>query len=386
MKICIAVGGKFHAFYLAAYLQEKGHLHQLVTSYPTFEVVKHGIPSQKVCSVLSKEIIERTWKKLTGNYPSLILLCDWFDFWASRQIKLDADVYIIWSSFALKTVAHIRKHNPKAKIIIERGSAHIETQAELLKKIANQDVVQPEIVAKEKAEYAQADFVSTISLFAKNTFLEKGFQTDKIFVNNMGVDLQEFPFYDRKIKTAAETFVVGYVGVMSSQKNAQGLIEAVALLNHKGLKIKLLLIGGIDTTTFDKTELEQNFIDYKGIIPQNQLHIYYSQMDLFVLNSVQDGFGLVILQAMSTGLAVIGTTNTGTPDVVTDFEQGFVIPIEDNVKLAEKVQYCYENREKNKQMGILARKRVEKGFSWQDYSQRYLERLEMIKNSIVLQN
>ena len=55
MKVSISVGGKFHAFYLAAQLQKKGDLHQLITSYPRFEVKKSGVHEDKISSIVVKE-------------------------------------------------------------------------------------------------------------------------------------------------------------------------------------------------------------------------------------------------------------------------------------------------------------------------------------------
>ncbi len=378
MKICISVGGRFHAFYLAEYLQRQGHFHHLATSYPKFEVAKYGVDTQKVSTVISKEIIGRSWYKIFGNYLPNILMCDWYDYITSLQIPLDGDVYILWSSFALKTIKKIRKYNPQAIIILERGSAHITEQAKLLLATSQKADIDKKIIAKELAEYEAVDIISTISIFAKKSFELHNFSNHRIFVNNMGVDLQEFPFYDRKVKTEQQPFIVGYVGVMSSQKNVKGLIQAVKTLVENGLNIQLLLIGGIDTVTFDRNLLNQTFINYQGTQPQNRLHEFYKNMDLFVLNSVQDGFGMVILQAMSTGLAVIGTTNTGTPDVVIDGEQGFVIPIENDEILSEKIRFCYENKHKCLEMGQNARKRVEKAFSWEDYGARYVEYLEKV--------
>jgi glycosyltransferase involved in cell wall biosynthesis len=261
---------------------------------------------------------------------------------------------------------------------LERGSAHIAEQAELLEKTTKKSVIDVRVIRKEIQEYEEVDYISTISSYAAKSFTEKGFSTDKIFVNNMGVDLQDFPLINRTLQTTTNEFVVGYVGAMSSQKNVKGLIFAVKKLVEQGLAIKLLLVGEIDSTTFDKQLLEQNFIVYQQAVPQAQLIEFYKKMNLFVLNSVQDGFGMVILQAMATGLAVIGTTNTGCPDVIRDEYNGFVIPIENDEILAEKIRFCYENRQKCLEMGHNARKRVEKGFSWEDYGKRYVPFLEKI--------
>jgi glycosyltransferase involved in cell wall biosynthesis len=378
MKVSISVGGRFHAFYLAKSLQEAGYLHKLVTSYPKFEVKRYGIKSNKISTVVSKEIIERTWKKITKKPLSNIFMCNWYDKLAAYQIPIDSDVYIIWSGFALHTIHKIKKQNPRAIIILERGSAHIAEQAKLLEKSIKKSVIEQAIIDKEIAEYQIVDIISTISLFAQKSFIANDFLVNKIFVNNMGVDLQEFPFYNRKLKRQNESFVVGYAGIMSARKNVKGLINAVNILVEQGLNIQLLLVGGIDNTSFDENLLKQTFVDYRSSYPQNKLHEAYKQMDLFVINSIEDGFGMVILQAMATGLPIIGTTNTGAPDVVQNDYSGFIIPIDDDKILAEKIAYLYHNREKCLEMGINANKTTQNGFSWEDYGNRYIKFLESI--------
>ena len=64
MKVIVSVGGRFHAFNLAQQLLKRGYLKRLITSYPKFEVVKYGIPKEKIKSAIVKEILERGWRKL----------------------------------------------------------------------------------------------------------------------------------------------------------------------------------------------------------------------------------------------------------------------------------------------------------------------------------
>jgi len=347
MKITISVGGRMHAFYLAKYFQDKGYLHQLVTSYPKFETTKYGLETKNVTSIVSKEVLCRGWQKITGKVYFGTFFCDYFDKIAAYRMPMDSDIYVIWSGYALYSIQRIRKYNPKAIILLERGSTHILEQDELLKEHSNDSSILSDMIEKELKEYEATDIISTISLFAKSSFLKYGFQEEKIFVNNMGVDLKEFPFIDRKIKNTDEPFVVGYVGVMNKRKNIQGLIKAVEALVQKKCMIKLLLVGGIDATSFDTKLLNKDFIIYHPSMLQSELYKVYAQMEVFVLNSIEDGFGLVLLQAMSTGLPIIATTNTGAPDIVQEGKNGFVIPINDDRALADKILFCYQNRQKN---------------------------------------
>src|SRR5690606_20558274 len=106
--------------------------------------------------------------------------------------------------------------------------------------------------------------------------------------------LKQFVFKERGLRSE---LIIGYVGNLSAQKNTVGLIRAVKKLVDQGFRIKLVLIGAIDEISFDSNILQQhNFIDYKGFVKQDKLVDYYHEMDLFVLNTIQDGFGQVLLQ------------------------------------------------------------------------------------------
>ena len=64
-------------------------------------------------------------------------------------------------------------------------------------------------------------------------------------------------------------------------------------------------------------------IVFKGTQRQEELYKFYSQGSVFILPSIQDGFGMVIFQAMACGLPVILSENTGAYDVITkDGEEG----------------------------------------------------------------
>lgn len=64
MKVTLSVGGKFHAFYLASQLYKRSYLHQIITSYPRFEVSKDEIPPDKIISLPAKEVLQRAWAKV----------------------------------------------------------------------------------------------------------------------------------------------------------------------------------------------------------------------------------------------------------------------------------------------------------------------------------
>lgn len=374
MKIAISVPGKFHLFNLAQELLKRGYLSQLITSYPKFEVLKYGIPRQKINSVLRKEIIQRLSHKipfLSNWWSSQFLALEVFDKKAAKFLK-PCDIFVGASSASLHTMRAAKKFG--AITILERGGAHILYQDKILKeeyeklglRVRPYQLAHPKVIAKELQEYKEADYVSIPSLFVKKTFLEAGFPENKLIHIPYGVDLGEFKPATKK----DDVFRVVYAGGMTLQKGLHYLLQAFAEFNLPNSE--LLLIGA------KSPEIEPFFQKYKGHykwigrVPQKELSSYYTQSSVFVLNSIHDGFGMVIIQAMACGLPVIATQNTGGPDIIREGENGFVIPIRDVEALKEKLLYLYEHPEEGRKMGELAEKRVREGFTWEDYGEKMI--------------
>lgn len=383
MKISVIVPGRLHGFDMALYFQKLGFLNQLVTGYPSKYVVSFGFQKKNIKSLYINELINRGTNFLGLGYPLDFLACEAFDFLASKTIKFDSNFYFIWSGYGLKTIKILRKKNPTAKIIIVRGSAHIVKQEELLQIIIKSDKQQinRKIIQKELLEYEAADYITVPSTFALNTFLEKGICIDKLFLNFLGVDLSQFPFHKKSI--ALDTITIGNIGTLNARKNIVGLINVIATLNLMSpTRYQLLLAGPIDAHSFDKKILAKyDFITYFGKLSQDELYQIYSKMDVFVMNSIEDGFGMVLLQAMSCGCPVIATINTAGPDLIKDYENGIIIPILDDEALKNSLIWMYENKSKIPQMSLRSRAITEKGFTWDDFGERNIKFLENIKSN-----
>jgi glycosyltransferase involved in cell wall biosynthesis len=373
-RVTVIVPGRLHAFYLAKYFQDQGLLYKLITGYPAYKVKKYGIKPQYIRPVYINEIINRTTNLLFRSYPLDFVACEAMDILNSIWLP-KSDVYFIWSGYALHTIRAIRKKYPAARIILVRGSAHIEVQNELLKKMGAKKLINPKIIAKEMKEYEACDAITVPSLFAKRTFESKGVRTGKIFLNPLGVNLTIFPYYER---TQSPGLVVGYVGQLSSRKNISSLIDVVEQLTKKGMNITLRLVGKIDHESFDKNLLQKEFIEYIPHVEEKALPGLYNGMDVFVLNTVEDGFAVVLLQAMSTGLPVVATRNSGGPDVIVDNVNGFLIDAFDNAALQEKLAWCYDNKDKLPGMGKKSADIARDGFSWNDFGARHLQFLKNI--------
>ena len=378
MKVNIYVFGRFHAFDLAKQLSRFGHLNKLVSTYPYFIAKNWGIKRNKFYSRFIFEIIRRAssitkFKWITELENILIYI------FSSTNIlfKRGATIHIGWSSSSYQLFKRLRKKQENI-LILERGSAHQSFQNEILFEehnlFKNTFDFNFEATRNELIEYEISDYIVVPSNFVKKTFLEKGINPEKIFVNPYGVNLADF----KRVEIKKDKFRIIFAGLASIQKGFHYLIEAMELL--KNYNIELWHVGDISNEIKNFDYIKPN-IRYLGSKPQNELFKYYNNCDIFVLPSIQDGFGMVILQAMACGLPVICSTNTGIENVLTkNGEEGFIIPIRDPNAIVERVLELYNDKELRTKMGHKALKKVQNGFSWDDYGSRYIDFLKKISN------
>jgi glycosyltransferase involved in cell wall biosynthesis len=97
---------------------------------------------------------------------------------------------------------------------------------------------------------------------------------------------------------------------------------------------------------------------------------------VFVLPSISEGLGRVVIEAMAAGTPVIGSNVGGIPDMVKDGVTGWLVPPGDEVTLADRLRWVLEHPEEAHEMGYRARVAAEQSFSTNSYVQHYDELLE----------
>ncbi|HFI0047394.1 TPA: glycosyltransferase family 4 protein [Streptococcus suis] len=154
------------------------------------------------------------------------------------------------------------------------------------------------------------------------------------------------------------------VGRLTSDKQQMMLLEIWQILNKKipNNEWKLQIIG-----SGEEEENLQNFIssnDIKNVemVPHtSRIADYYSASSLFVFTSRMEGFGMVLLEAMSFGLPCISfDCPSGPRDIIDEGKNGFLIPCYDKELFAEKIcQYIMSTSDDKKKLGYEAIKKVE---------------------------
>ena len=379
IKVNIIVFGKFHAFDLASFLHKKGYLKNLITSFPAYKVheVDSQLPKTKIRSFFILEIFSRGLKKLNlssqkiDDYIKLIFQKMSLNFISEK------DINIIWAGNGF----HLLKKITNNINIIERHSIHVKNQNKLLIEELNNFnksySFNIENINSQLLEYDLANYIVTPSNYVKKSFFSYQKNYHKTYVNPLGCDLDKF----KKVEKKDKKFRIISCGIASYRKGIQYLLKAFIEL-EKQLDIEWWHLGGV-TNEINELIIKTNSknIHLKGNINKFDLFKFYSQGSVFVLPSIEDGFGMVILEAMACGLPVICSENTGIKDILTSSgAEGYIIPIRNSESIKEKIKFLYENENIRDEMSKRALQHVNENFSWNNYGDRYSKFLDTIAN------
>jgi len=209
---------------------------------------------------------------------------------------------------------------------------------------------------------------------------------ESIIVIPNGVDLKMFnpanrPLYrDRtrqKHGISRSDLVLMFAGGDWERKGVPYIIEALSLLPRPD--VKLFISGSGDEKFYGQlAELKQVRERITFVSHSSDLWEYYAASDVFVFPTIYEPFGLVIVEAMASGLPVITSRSAGAADFITDGVDGLLLSDPgDTNDLAAKIELLLSNAELRKTMGERARETAEK-LSWDRVAQKTLAVYNMV--------
>jgi glycosyltransferase involved in cell wall biosynthesis len=302
MKINIAsFGGRSHLLDTARELEKFGHEVRFYSYVPTKRALKFRL--KKECNkshfVLALPFLALC--RITHNANWMEQFFHWFFDIYTGLTMAPCDVFIGHRprhKFTLQWAK--KKYN--AIVILEEGAIHVLTQKRIIESMPNnrgKTIIYDWQVKKSLASYELADYISIASAFQKHSMLENGISEKKLFINPYGVDLSQFYPTD---KPTAGNYDVIMVGGWRYLKGCDLIIDAI-----RKLDLRFLHVGAIVDMAFPQ---DNNFTHFDSV---NQWHLvnYYSQSKILIFPSRQDGFGMVLSQALACGLPIVCSKNTG---------------------------------------------------------------------------
>lgn len=273
----------------------------------------------------------------------------------ASQLRQDkAGVLIINDSRDLKLAGLAGRLAGVERIIYRRGSA-IPIRNTFLNRWIFKHLVD-DIIANSRQ--------TARTILAHNDRL---FPNEKIHVIYNGMDLMQF---DNLVAQPPYTcpsgeVVIGHAGRLSRQKGQSHLIEVAARLKNNGLRFKMLIAGkgslevGLKAMAASMGLQDEVIFtgfteDIKGLMQAS---------DIFVLPSLWEGFGFVLIEAMACSKPVVAFDISSNPEVVADGETGFLVEPFNTEAMTEKIMQLARNPELRQKMGAAGRKRVEEHYT-----------------------
>lgn len=213
---------------------------------------------------------------------------------------------------------------------------------------------------------AETSFFGTAILYDEKTKLNK---------RNHFTIYNTLPQYI-KINNAVRNFdkttiTVGVVSRLEKIKGMDLIIPAFAETLKCGCNVRLMVIG--DGSLRREMELQaeelrvSDYIDWKGRTEQSKLQECYDLIDILLMPSRSEGFGLTAIEGMARGCVPVVSNIGGLPEVVQDYVSGLLHKTEDYNDIAKKIVYLYNNRQVMSEISNNAIERAET-FSFDSFS------------------
>ncbi len=205
---------------------------------------------------------------------------------------------------------------------------------------------------------------------------------DKVLLASCGVDTDLF----RPSRGPKGDYILCVARFWDPRKNVQLLLEAYALLKQRLPRIPDLYLIGDPPSAQSQQDLQSlglgENVRMLGPRQGDELAQLYRDAQFFVLSSNEEGLGIVILEAMASGLPVVTTACGGPASVVKEGETGFLTPTGDVAALADAIEKLLTQPELRARMGAAGRKRVETQFSFAAAGKVFLDKYdELLRNS-----
>lgn len=215
----------------------------------------------------------------------------------------------------------------------------------------------------------EADLIIANSDYVKDSFIRHGYDANKIKVNYLGVRedwfsiKKEYTFKDGLMK-------ILFIGEFGIRKGAEYLIKASQILNKMPINYKIVVIGGLNEIDELVRKSDMSHFEFVGTVLYEDLKKFYSQSDVYLFPSLCEGSTRAGMEAMAAGLPVILTDNCGCP--VQDGVNGLIVPIKDEMAIANAVERMYNSQCLRERLGKEAARTIANNYTWEHYKNNIL--------------
>jgi len=203
---------------------------------------------------------------------------------------------------------------------------------------------------------------------------------EKLVIRSMGVDIKKFQKNAKRNNAYKKKKIVLFVGRLNEQKGIQYLIKAIPRVKDKFPNIRLLIIGE-GNFRYEMEHLVdyldiRDEVEFLGAMRHDDIIDYYKMADVFVLPSITssigtEGFGLVLLEAMSAKTPVIGTNSGGIPYIIKNGQNGLLVKEKDNKEIAEAIIKIMSSKKLSSKLAKRGFETATKHYSWEIVARKF---------------
>jgi starch synthase len=368
MKINIAsFGGRSHLLNLSKELIKQGHSVNFYSYLPNKRAKAFGLKKEYNKNYFTIALPFLLLLKITKRAQWAVYLYHRFFDWHVSRVMKPCDVFIGHSPMHLNSLL-VAKNKFNATVFLERGTSHVLNFIDRLKENPlKKSIISEKNIQRDLAGYEHADYISIPSNYVAESFVIHGIPKKKLFVNPYGVDLTDFQPTELDAKSH---FDMIFVGQWSYRKGADLMIE----LCKKNPELSLIHLG----TLGDVSHSNLKNIVHVSAVNEKKIIDYYKKSKILILPSREDGFGMVLTQAIACGLPVVCSSETGSKEIKNLLEDDkFITVMEDynSQELIKCIRVALDISKTQKGKRSYSNS-LESKFSWEAYGRRYHQFLE----------
>ncbi|MDR2203651.1 MAG: glycosyltransferase family 4 protein [Nitrososphaerota archaeon] len=254
-------------------------------------------------------------------------------------------------------------------------------QVKLLDSLSFRDRIATRFMARlarlEGETAKKADLLVTISRYSFEK-LQKHYDVDssKVCIVPNGVDVNKYKpieeeqaiLFKRQFGLEDDVPLVLFVGSLIPRKGVMFLVEAAKQIVKTYSKLQFVIVGEgpLKTLLINRliaANLLDNFI-FKNGLSEDELSLLYGCCDVFVLPSIQEGQGIVSLEASASGKPVVAFNIGGVNEAVVDGETGLLVDYTCSDALAEALLRLLGDAVLRQRLGLAGRRFVCENFTW----------------------
>ncbi len=261
-----------------------------------------------------------------------------FDAYAAKHLPL-ADHLLAFNGQALKQFRVARRGRYESISLVSANShlRHLVRQHTLARRhYPLEGSWATHLLARNLAEYSQADRIYVTSRYMRESFLQEGFSDGQLVDFPLTPDPRYVP---RTVREASDRFEIVYVGSLAVHKGVPLLVDAVRRLRHQDLRLRL--VGGWGTPGMRRFIQSACAGDARIVVAPGDPLPHLRAAALCVHPAYEDGFAYAPAEALAAGVPVLVSEDTGMKELIEPGRTGLIVATGDLQSLTETIDAAY---------------------------------------------